>query len=142
MPGTTENVITVGSYTTRSSGTGSVVNRITGFSSKGPLTNGKIKPDITAPGDELISSVNSFDAMMDIFIQIGMYEVADETQNGQHKFVGLSGTSMSAPMVAGIVALMLEKKPNLTHTEAKEIIRITAFNDQYTDNAKDNKSPV
>jgi len=66
----------------------------------------------------------------------------DKVVNGQHEFVGLFGTSMSSPMVTGIVALMLEINPELTQSEIKDIIRITAINDQWTGDAKNNKCPV
>ena len=37
-------------------------------------------------------------------------------------YVDLSGTSMSAPHVTGLIALMLHKNPNLTHTEIKNLL--------------------
>jgi len=62
--------------------------------------------------------------------------------DNSHYFRSFTGTSASAPIVAGIVALMLEKKPDLTPPEIKEIIRATALNDQFTGDAKINKSPI
>ena len=135
LPGTAENVITVGAYVTREFGSGTV-NNIAGFSSKGPLLDGSIKPDITAPGDELYSALNSFS---DSFYQ---NLADDETLDGQYKFIGMPGTSMASPMVAGIIALMLEINPKLTVNEIKDIIRITAINDEWTDDAKNNKCPI
>ncbi|MCL2039585.1 MAG: S8 family peptidase [Bacteroidetes bacterium] len=139
-PGTVEEVICLGAYISRTGGPyqgqnhGSI-NDIANFSSRGPLTNGKIKPDITAPGIEVVSAKNNFFTGYDTYI-------FDKTSDNNHSFISIGGTSMSSPMVAGIVALMLEKKPDLTQKEAKEIIRITAINDQWTGNAKDNKSPI
>jgi len=41
-------------------------------------------------------------------------------------YVALAGSSQAAPMVAGTVALMLQVNPNLTHEEAKNILKRTA----------------
>jgi subtilisin family serine protease len=76
----------------------------------------------------LYSAFNSFDTTLPAVRR--EERIVDKTPNNSHEFIAASGTSMSSPMVAGIVALMLEKKPNLTQTEIKEIIRITAINDQ------------
>jgi subtilisin family serine protease len=68
------------------------------FSSLGPTKDGRTVPHVLAPGEGINSTVlrNSFDEMM--------------------------GTSMSAPHVTGIVALMLEANPNLKPSEVKEIL--------------------
>ncbi len=65
---------------------------------------GLIRPDICAPG-EMILSLNY-------------------TQN--NKYTMMSGTSMSTPCVAGVIALMLEKNPDLTPAQICEIIETTA----------------
>src|SRR5690606_28470125 len=58
------------------------------FSSRGPV-DGLLKPDITAPGEEILSSVPG-----------GGYATLD-------------GTSMAAPHISGVVALMISAQPSL-----------------------------
>ncbi|MDR0927825.1 MAG: S8 family peptidase [Ignavibacteria bacterium] len=136
-PGPLEEVITVGAYVTRANGVygnHGYLNNIATFSSKGPTTDGRIKPDIAAPGSELISAKNTFTTELDQYI------VDSSAKDGKFKFIAISGTSMSAPMTTGIVALMLEVNPNLTLTEIKDILKVTAINDENTGEVKNNKS--
>jgi subtilisin family serine protease len=49
-----------------------------------------------------------------------------------YPFSRFSGTSMSSPAVAGVVALMLQANPRLDYTEVKEILKLTARQDQHT----------
>ncbi|MCL2038963.1 MAG: S8 family peptidase [Bacteroidetes bacterium] len=147
-PGTEEEVISVGAYVTRDTivpfagnktPTSQTINNIANFSSKGPLTDGRIKPDITAPGSILYSALHSFVGISNAYKDL---YVTDKTPNATYEFIAAQGTSMSSPMVTGIVALMLEVNPKLTHSEIKDILRITAINDEYTGNAKENKSTI
>ena len=47
------------------------------------------------------------------------------TKDGKH--VAWAGTSASCPYTAGVVALMLEKNPQLTANQVKQILRDTAW---------------
>lgn len=60
------------------------------------------KPDVCAPGVHIHSTVLN------------------------DKWDSLSGTSMAAPHVAGIAALMLEKNPRLSHQDVKNLLKHTA----------------
>jgi subtilisin family serine protease len=51
-----------------------------------------------------------------------------QLQRGQPSFFFLGGTSMAAPHVTGTVALMLQKKNNLTQSQAESILENTAIN--------------
>jgi len=96
------------------------------FRSYGPLLNEVQKPDIAAPGVNVCSSISSFtDAS---------YTSIDEVDfNGTtYDFARFSGTSMSSPCVAGIVALLLDANPLLTPAQVKEILIATARTDEFT----------
>lgn len=96
------------------------------FSSKGPIYDGRVKPDISAPGSNVMSAISSF---TDAQVQ---YQVTMDFDGTTYGFRRLSGTSMSSPVVAGVVALMLEANPNLTADQVKEIILQTAYQDDAT----------
>ena len=84
--------------------------RYTPFSSIGPRRDGVRKPDVLAPGLGVASALSG--DMSELGIDFS-YVVADG-------YVIMSGTSMSAPHVAGVVALMLQVNPTLTAEEARQ----------------------
>jgi hypothetical protein len=130
--GVGNNVITVGSYKAEQwndQGTSFVFGDISSFSSRGPTVDERIKPDISSTGQDVLSSINSFDPSN----QAGLISPF-EFQGRTYGFKRFSGTSMSGPMVAGIVALMLEANPLLSASGAKEILKMTARLDQFTGN--------
>jgi subtilisin family serine protease len=134
-PALIEEVIAVGAYVSKYAS-----GPLAFFSSKGPLIDGRIKPDITAPGSVLYSAYNSYDISLSDDYRARF--IVDKTQDNLYEFLAAQGTSMSTPMVTGIVALMLEVNPKLTQAEIKDILRITAINDEYTGNVRENKSPI
>ena len=101
-------------------------SHLTGFSSYGPRMDELLKPEISAPGQDIISSFSSFSASN--FTAVTEVTFHDKV----YEFIRLSGTSMSAPMVTGIVSLLLEAYPHLTPHEIKEIITSTAHTDAIT----------
>lgn len=93
VPGSSKCVITVGSVDDEIR-RGSYVR--TGYSGRGPTEGCVVKPEILAPGTNIVScSVRG---------------------NG---YEAKSGTSMSAPVVSGILALLLQKYPQMTPAEVK-----------------------
>lgn len=84
------------------------------------------RPTVTAPGVD-IYSVRASTA--DPTYHAGIdEEIAEIGENNALSYTKLSGTSMAAPHVSGIVALMLEANPGLGWREVKQILQDTATN--------------
>jgi subtilisin family serine protease len=96
------------------------------FTSYGPLINGMQKPEISAPGSNVISSISAWTTSS----YISSFSYNDGTTI--YKWAALSGTSMSSPAVTGIVALMLQANPKLYVDQIRDIICTTARNDDKT----------
>ena len=131
-------VISVGAYATRlgyttyegnyhSGSSAQEMGDIAYFSSVGPTFDGRVKPDIAAPGSVIVAACNRFDPMETIYDTI--------VWNGQiEKYTPLQGTSMSSPMVTGIVALWMQHNPSLGTDSVRAILHGTAHNDRFTGN--------
>jgi serine protease AprX len=110
-------VITVGA--TNDLNTASIMDdMIAPFSSYGVDENGGAKPDLVAPGAHLVSLLPRHQNL---------------TLSQQHSsnrvntnYFRMSGTSMSAPIVAGAAALLLQDEPNLTPDQVKYRLKSTA----------------
>ncbi len=102
----------------------------TSFTSYGPLINGMQKPEISAPGQNVVSSVNVWsDSPYNTSSYSRMtYPIGNLT----YRWSPMSGTSMSSPVVSGIVALILQANPDLSVDEIRDIITSTARNDAIT----------
>ncbi|MBU0667163.1 MAG: S8 family serine peptidase, partial [Nanoarchaeota archaeon] len=81
------------------------------FSSRGPTQGYTFKPDIVAPGVNICAA-----QWEDAFLNYGASQCVDDDH------VQISGTSMATPHVAGVVALLLQKNPELTAEEVKATI--------------------
>jgi subtilisin family serine protease len=135
VPGTAAEAITVAAVKTRNewetdggtvyyqSDWGALaLGEIAPFSSHGPTRDGREKPDIAAPGMAVISCLGK-DAVLE-----------------QHEFLivpgnrywASQGTSMACPLVAGTVAMMMEKDPLLTADAAKSALSASAVVDDQT----------
>ena len=111
--------ISVGAMASRTSYNGYYnVNDVAYFSSFGTDVRGVDHPFITAPGHVVISSLNGYDSYNS---QYGTsYSVS---YNGRtHKWGEMSGTSMSTPIAAGVVALYLQADPELDVNGVKDAI--------------------
>ena len=133
------NVLGAGGYTTKNSvrnifdlefpwPTERAVNDLASFSSRGPTFDGRLKPDIVAPGSIIASSVSSFDRG----IESQFMEYQYEKDNVRYSYALSEGTSMAAPMVSGAAALFLEINPELTVEAIRELFARTARQDEFT----------
>lgn len=124
-PACTNSAITVAAYASQQDTDGGpfIGGVLANFSSVGPLTNGEYKPDIAAPGVSVGSSISSY-------TDGSFTQVASVNFNGRdYPFARLSGTSMSSPVVAGVVTLIWEANPYLAPWQIKDIIIKTARED-------------
>lgn len=108
-PGNYQEVIAVGATDDQ--------DKLADYSLRGPSEEGVTKPDLTAPGTSIRSSIpgESWD------------EFAYDVSNG---------TSMAAPHVAGAIALMKEADPDLTIEQIESILKVTAtakIDDDYSE---------
>lgn len=110
-------------------------NDVAYFSSYGTDVKGNNHPFITAPGHVVISALNGYDSSNS---QYGTsYSVS---YNGRtHKWGEMSGTSMSTPIAAGVVALYLQADPELDVNGVKNAIANTAT--PYTSYISNPQSP-
>jgi len=128
---TGDNAIIVGSYVHRwywpdylnnywMGGTPDFSDDLSSFSSRGPTRTGQNKPDIIAPGDKIVSSLSQ-DANPN----------SSSILPGQ-KHQAMQGTSMSSPVVAGAVALLLQQNSGFTTETVKNLLFDNADTDSYT----------
>ena len=102
MPADADGAIAVGAVDVPGSGDGTP--QIASFSSRGPTVDGRIKPDVVAPGSGVV--------------------VADLRRGG---YVRKGGTSFAAPLVSGVCALLLQKNPEWRPDQVLEALRSTAL---------------
>lgn len=95
------------------------------FSSYGPTADGRTVPHILAPGLPVISALNRY-ALDSETLQNMMADYTTDASGRNYYYIYNMGTSMSAPHVAGIVALMLQANPDLTPEQARQIIQDNA----------------
>ncbi len=103
-----DSIISVGAVTN----SGSPAN----FTSNGPTKDGRMKPDVSAPG---------------VFVYAATVK---EVSGNDTSYEFISGTSFSAPITAGICALILSAHPGLTPLEVRDALRNTASMSSNPDN--------
>jgi len=88
------------------------------FSSYGVTLDGVAKPDLVAPGRRIISALSSR------FDTLALQNPARVVDSG---YIRMSGTSASAPVVSGVVALLLQARPSLAPGQVKWLLTHTAL---------------
>jgi subtilisin family serine protease len=123
-PATSKRLIAVGSFVTKTSwrdvnGATEIIptatlDQISNFSSLGPTRDGRIKPDLAAPGEAVISALSKDYPADDPHVAFGGHYQEQQ------------GTSQASPHVTGVVALMLQRNPFLTGEDARKILQQSA----------------
>ncbi|MEJ5286140.1 MAG: hypothetical protein CH6_4411 [Candidatus Kapaibacterium sp.] len=139
-PAVGEKIISVGAYVSKNVFTNILgelndwssfypIGELASFSSRGPTRDGRIVPIITAPGMVVFSSLSSST----------IPEELDSTLvEPSGIYVGAAGTSMSAPVVTGAVALLFEQNPNLSADEIIQLLKLSARKDEHTGSEPNN----
>ena len=104
-PGCARRVITVGASTDD--------DTVADFSSRGPTSDHRAKPDIVFPGVGIISCRAKGTSMANVI---------------DDYYTEASGTSMATPHAVGTVALLLQAEPVLKPSQVKELLMATALN--------------
>lgn len=84
-----------------------LADRINISSSQGPTRDDRPKPDVAAPGTDIVAANGFFG-------------------DGDEPWIAMTGTSMASPYVAGVVGLMLEAEPRLTSAQVTGIVQRTS----------------
>ena len=100
--------------------------RLASFSSRGDFASAFFRPTIVAPGVNVVSVRGS--GVLNVTGAQGILngDLQRLTSSEIPYYTTSSGTSFSAPQVAGAIALMLEANPNLTPAEVRDILQRTA----------------
>ena len=130
----TGGVISVASY--NDLGTGTRDGEVSDFSSRGKAGQPSSYPDISAPGDLITSSCRPY---------LVICSTGLDPQNGPGAtdigtFNTISGTSMAAPHIAGIVAQLFQRAPSATPAQVEDAIKSTAH--KYTFGAAYEPAPL
>ena len=121
-PGNDPYVITVGAMKSNGSSSPSA-ETLASYSSKGPTTyDHVIKPDIVAPGNDIVS-LSAPGTTLETLFPTELVTGND----GNNDYFTLSGTSMATPAVAGSVALLLQQNSALTPDQVKARLMKTTY---------------
>ena len=101
-------------------------DNICSFSSVGPRRDGVQKPDLSSPGQAVVSVKSSTAPGDSLAIISGNHYMIDQ------------GTSMASPMTAGAAALLLQKNSNLSAAQIKSLLTNNAIADSYTGSIPNN----
>ncbi len=133
-----KNAIVVGAYNTRNIQSDSYyesnqpIGEPTYFTSWGVLPDGRMKPDISAPGFLIVSSMSGpYVAANNRYLSSNgtpkYYQYTDPATSKTHYWTYMAGTSMATPFMTGVAALWLEANPSLTTEDIRKIASETSI---------------
>lgn len=101
------------------------------FSSAGPNSLGTVKPDLVAPGANVIAAMARLadpraSVALGMFSSAGRCEGATECYVVDDHYAVSSGTSMAAPLVSGAIALLFQADPELSQPEVLTLLQAGA----------------
>lgn len=132
QPGTGKACITVASHVSALDWTGDfgtqmdgsqVIGRSSSSSGVGPTRDGRWKPEISAPGRHITAALAQNSEIARTYPQFA--DTAGRTMT-------LEGTSMATPVVAGAIALLLQKDPTLDLNQIIQLFERQAYLDEFT----------
>ena len=115
-PGNSRKIITVGASDVMQTGNGR------DYSGRGPTESCIKKPDIVAPGSNIVS------CQPIQTVSPGLYGRTYDMYSREMLYHSRSGTSMSTPVASGCIALLLQQRPYLSNREVKFQLKKTAVN--------------
>ncbi len=135
---TGKGAISVGAYCSKTSvpqieGVGAYdaynLGDIAGFSGYGYDLNGDAHPMIVAPGYAVVSAMSRYDE--NNATNVGFMSLQEEIGGETYLWGAMYGTSQSAPLVTGTIALWLEADDSLDADDVKHILQETAIRDEH-----------
>ncbi|HYN88438.1 MAG TPA: S8 family serine peptidase, partial [Ardenticatenaceae bacterium] len=126
--------------------------QLAAFSSRGPTDDGRIKPDVVAPGTWILSGYSDlyqegYDSVANPRNGLFQYDGWGFPLNRAYKYLG--GTSMSNPLTAGGAAVVRDYyQEAYTHGASAALVKATLINsavdllDENNDGANDNDFPI
>jgi subtilisin family serine protease len=123
----TGGILSVASYFDQDTGTRD--GTVSDYSSRGAQADPSTWPDISAPGENITSSCR-------VYLPICSTGLAPQNGPGPldiGTFNTISGTSMAAPHIAGIVAQLFQANPSATPAQIEDALKGSAY--RYTNGA-------
>lgn len=114
-PGIAPLIITVGASNDRNIAD-PANNSVAGFSSRGPTIDGLEKPDVLAPGVELVS----------LRSRRSLIDKTNKDARVNNWYFSLSGTSMATPVFAGVAAQLLQADSSCSPDQVKKMLIASA----------------
>lgn len=126
--------------------------QLAAFSSRGPTSDGRIKPDVVAPGTWVLSGYSDlyqqgYDSQRNPRNNAWQYDGWGYPLNPAYKYMG--GTSMSNPLVAGAAAVVRDfYQKARSHSASAALVKATLINsavdllDENNDGVGDNDFPI